>query len=163
MTKTPKAIRFTDGETLQYGPLWDDAIAKGHAVPLYGKEGETALKEYRRAELLKLIKPGDTLTAVCTHRNRTGSAARFKVFIPAVSPEGRTYIRDITRMVAMFAGFKLTLDDEISMGGYGFSKSFQIGYSLGCSLWPNGTPEPHGRRNGEPDRDGGYAINVTAA
>jgi len=36
---------------------------------------------------------------------------------------------------------------------------FHVVYNLGRTLWPEGTPEPHGTRNGEPDRDGGYALN----
>jgi hypothetical protein len=35
---------------------------------------------------------------------------------------------------------------------------FAAVYNLGYALWPNGTPEPHGTRNGVPDRDGGYAL-----
>lgn len=31
-------------------------------------------------------------------------------------------------------------------------------YSLGRTLWPDGTRAPHGRRNGQPDSDGGYAL-----
>ena len=34
---------------------------------------------------------------------------------------------------------------------------FQAVYCLGLSLWPDGTPEPHSTRNGEPDTNGGYA------
>jgi hypothetical protein len=30
--------------------------------------------------------------------------------------------------------------------------------NLGATLWPDGTPEPHGTHNGQPDRAGGYAL-----
>jgi hypothetical protein len=163
MTKNPKAVRFNDGNVYAYSDIWDRAIAAGECVALFGKEAETALHEYRRAELLDIVKVGSTLTAVCTHYNRNSGSARYKVFIPAVSPEGRTYIRNITRQVAALVGFRLSKDDEIVMGGCGYSKSFQIGYSLGNVLWPNGTPEAHGTRNGEPDHCGGYAIAVDGA
>lgn len=159
MTRTAQAVQFPNGETYTHdGTIWADSIARGDCVLLKGKAAAEALKTYRRNELLALINPGDTLTTVCTNVGRSGTN-RYKVFIPAVSPKGRPYIRNITRMVADLAGFQ-TKDDEIVMGGWGFSKSFQIGYSLGLSLWPNGTPEPHGMRNGEPDSNGGYAIGV---
>lgn len=159
MSKKPTAVKFQNGETYAYDSIWERAIKAGDCVVLNGAEGVAALKEYRRIELLKLVPVGTTLTTVCTHHSRNGMSARFKIFVPAISPEGRTYIRNITRDVAEVAGFHLK-DDEIVMGGCGYSKSFQIGYSLGHALWPNGTPEPHGKRNGEPDSDGGYAINV---
>lgn len=162
MTKTIQAVRFADGETYKYDIIWNSALADGHAVLLKGKEAEEALATYHRKELLELIKPGDTLTAVCTSYSRQSGSAKYKVFVPAFDRDGRIYIRNITRMASNLVGFKLSKDDEIVMGGWGFSKSFQIGYSLGCALWPNGTPEPHGTRNGKPDSDGGYALSVNA-
>lgn len=35
---------------------------------------------------------------------------------------------------------------------------FHVVYALGSALWPDGTPAPHGTRNGEPDTAGGYAL-----
>lgn len=46
----------------------------------------------------------------------------------------------------------------IGMGGAGYDAGFECVYQLGRALWPNGTPEPHGVRNGEPDSEGGYAL-----
>uniref|UniRef100_A0AB74UFV0 Uncharacterized protein n=1 Tax=Caulobacter phage BL57 TaxID=3348355 RepID=A0AB74UFV0_9VIRU len=46
----------------------------------------------------------------------------------------------------------------IKVGGCGMDMGFHLVYSLGRTLWPNGTPKPHSTRNGEPDRDGGYAL-----
>lgn len=48
--------------------------------------------------------------------------------------------------------------EGVSVGGCGMDMGFHIVYNTGASLWPKGTPKPHGTRNGEPDRDGGYAI-----
>ena len=44
------------------------------------------------------------------------------------------------------------------VGGCGFDAGFEVVYNLGSLLWPNGTPEPHGTRNREPDSTGGYAL-----
>ena len=40
----------------------------------------------------------------------------------------------------------------------GMDMGFAVVYDLGLSLWPAGTPAPHGTRNGEPDANGGYAL-----
>lgn len=161
MTKSRKitAVQFPTGETYSNERgLWSDCLAAGRAVALYGKEGEEALREYRRQKLLELIPVKATLTVVCTHRSASGMSARFRVYLPILHDD-KPIIIELTDRIAEFVGFQ-TKDGEIVMGGCGYSKSFQIGYSLGCALWPNGTPEPHGMRNGEPDRCGGYAIGV---
>jgi hypothetical protein len=44
------------------------------------------------------------------------------------------------------------------MSGAGMDMGFELVYRLGQAMWPNGTPEPHGTRNGQPDSDGGYAL-----
>jgi hypothetical protein len=48
--------------------------------------------------------------------------------------------------------------DGITIGGCGMDMGFELVYQLGYALWPNGTPAPHGTRNGEPDTNGGYAL-----
>lgn len=48
--------------------------------------------------------------------------------------------------------------DAIKIGGCGMDMGFALVYELGMKLWPDGTPEPHGQRNGEPDSNGGYAL-----
>lgn len=162
MPKTTKAVRFPNGEIYPFDSIWNDSLSRGDCELLTGAAAAKALEDHRRAELLKLVPVGTTLTAVCTSYSSRSGTAKYKVFVPAVAKhDGSTYIRNITRDIADFAGFRLSKDGEIIMGGYGYSKSFQIGYSLGCMLWPEGTPEPHGTRNGEPDRAGGYAIAVT--
>lgn len=160
-SKKITAVQFPNGETYPADRgLWADNIAAGDCVALYGKEGLAALHEYRRAKLEKIVPVKSTLRVVCTHRSSSGMSARFRVFAPIILDNGRPHIVEITRSVAEVAGFTLGKNGEIVMGGCGYSKPFQIGYSLGCALWPNGTPEPHGMRNGVPDSSGGYAIGV---
>lgn len=158
MTKASKVIRFPNGETYRFDAYWQDAVDAGRAQLLTGKEAAIALREYQRERLLQVIKPKTTLKVVCTHHRDTVS--HFRVFVPALADNGKPYIRELTREIAEFAGFRVSSVGDIVMSGYGCSKSFQIGYSLGHALWPAGTPEPHGVRNGEPDSCGGYAIGV---
>jgi hypothetical protein len=54
---------------------------------------------------------------------------------------------------------RLADDGGIKIGGCGMDMGFDLVYSLGATLWPNGTRKPHGTRNGEPDSAGGYALN----
>lgn len=118
-----------------------------------------ALKEQERQEaitnLLRWLKPGDQVFTIS--RDRNGN--QHTVHIVLNDTDFKHDIRDITYLVAKACGFRRTRDNvAITQGGYGYSKSFQIVYSLGSALWPNGTPQVHGMRNGEPDREGGYAL-----
>jgi hypothetical protein len=48
--------------------------------------------------------------------------------------------------------------EGLTVDGCGMDMGYSVVYSLGYAMWPKGTPEPHGIRNGEPDSDGGYAL-----
>ena len=75
--------------------------------------------------------------------------------------DGDGTLRDITYTAALALGEKpkdRNGQRVIRVGGCGMDMGFHLVYSLGCALWPNGTPEPHGTRNGEPDSAGGYAL-----
>lgn len=72
----------------------------------------------------------------------------------------RLAIRSIGWLAAKAMGSTFDADLQgIKVGGCGMDMGFHIVYGLGSTLWPKGTPRPHGTRNGEPDRDGGYALN----
>jgi hypothetical protein len=68
-------------------------------------------------------------------------------------------IRRINHLVAKAIGYRRNLNDgSIVVTGCGMDAGFEVVYALGCAMWPKGTPEPHGKRNGEPDSEGGYAL-----
>lgn len=68
-------------------------------------------------------------------------------------------IRSIGWLVARATGDSFDGDRQgIKVGGTGMDMGFHLVYGLGRTLWPDGTAKPHGTRNGEPDRDGGYAL-----
>ena len=67
-------------------------------------------------------------------------------------------ICDITYHAARAMGGSIAKDGGIRVPGCGMDMGFALIYNLGAVLWPNGTPEPHSTRNGEPDNDGGYAL-----
>ncbi len=116
-----------------------------------------AARQDAREYLLGFISPGTDIYTVSV--NPAFTQHRVFVIVATENSDGKPFLRDITGMVARAAGFRVATSGAIQQGGGGYSKSFQIVYSLGCALWPNGTPEPHGKRNGEPDSAGGYALN----
>lgn len=72
---------------------------------------------------------------------------------------GRIRLRSIGWLAAKAMGDNFDRDRSgIKVHGCGMDMGFHLVYNLGRTIWPNGTPKPHGKRNGDPDRDGGYAL-----
>lgn len=63
-----------------------------------------------------------------------------------------------TWLVSQALGIKIGSKYGLIASGCGMDMCFSVVYNLGMVLWPNDTPEPHGRRNGQPDSCGGYAL-----
>lgn len=69
-------------------------------------------------------------------------------------------IRSIGWLAARAMGDSFDRDRQgIKAGGCGMDMGFNLVYNLGATMWPKGTPKPHGSRNGESDTAGGYALN----
>ena len=104
-------------------------------------------------EQVKLL-PGETVYTVLRGVARSGMTRWIDLYV----------IRDgeplrITWSAANATGYTYDRKREaLKIGGCGMDMGFQAVYQLGCVLWPQGTPEPHGRRNGKPDSAGGYAL-----
>jgi hypothetical protein len=93
-------------------------------------------REQALATLREHFKPGQTVYTILRHVSASGDWA-----------------------VARVLGESLDQRREgIKVSGAGMDMGFHIVYTLGRYLWPDGTPEPHGTRNGQPDSDGGYAL-----
>lgn len=118
------------------------------------KEGKAAMKEQAKKQLLKWLKPGSEVCTILKHVSSSGMSRRISVIIVA---DGNSL--DVSGWTATAIGARRSdKDGSIIMGGCGMDMGFSIVYGLGCALWPQGTAEPHGKRNGEPDSDGGYAL-----
>ncbi len=115
--------------------------------------GKLARKEYARAELRKLIAPGQRVHCVLRNVSGSGMSRRISLFITTGDD-----LRNIDMLTASAIGWKVSEKGGIVVSGCGMDMGFHIVYTLGYALWPHGTPEPHGKRNGEPDSDGGYAL-----
>lgn len=108
---------------------------------------------YCHAELLKLVKPGTAVYTILRHCSASGMQRRISL---AVVHDGQ--IRVIDALVADLTGNKAHRDGGIVANGCGMDMGYHLVHSLGYHLWPAGTPEPHGTRNGQPDTSGGYAL-----
>jgi hypothetical protein len=105
------------------------------------------------AKLRTILSPGDTVYTMLNHVSRSGMMRSISLYV--VKDGENVYL---TGYAARALGEKRDRYDGISMPGCGMDMGFALVYNLGCTLWPHGTPKPHGRRNGEPDSDGGYAL-----
>lgn len=108
-------------------------------------------RDEARAELRAILKPGDTIYCILRHVSRSGMHRR----ISLLTADRRQLDWLIDR-----AGWGRTSSrgEGLVADGCGMDMGFHLVYNLGRSVWPDGTPEPHGTRNGEPDTCGGYAL-----
>ena len=126
-------------------------------VRLTDKDGKALHCQQVRDELLEWIKPGQTVYTNVNHVSRSGMLRNISVYIVK---DNR--IHCIDWHVSIVTGRSTAKDGSIKCNGCGMDMGFDLVYSIGRALWPDGTETPHGTRNGEPDKDGGYAIKQTA-
>ena len=119
------------------------------------KDGKIGLKIQALSSLLALgLVPGDTVYCVLRSVSASGMSRKIDFYI---IKENRPFW--ITGLVANLLGIKRSNSGEgVTIKGAGMDMGFATVYDLGMALWPNGTPEPHGIRNGEEDSSGGYAL-----
>ena len=115
----------------------------------------TPQQEEAAGTLLRWLKPGSTVWTVLRHVSPSGMTRWLDLY--TIDSDGEP-IR-LTYQACILAGFRYdTKRNALKIEGCGTDMGFEAVYGLGRYLWPNGTPEPHGIRNGEPDSCGGYAL-----
>ena len=102
-----------------------------------------------------------TLYSILRHVSKSGASRRISFLVAdrcgVNLPDCR--VRDVTWHVGNVTGYRAGARGQgLVVNGGGMDMGFQVAYALGQALWPKGTPEPHGTRNGVPDSEGGYAI-----
>lgn len=122
------------------------------------KAGKAAYRAQACADLRKLLKPGQTVYCNLRRVSKSGMSRDISLFIV----QGKE-LRDITYLAAVAMDDNLANGNRtaIKIGGCGMDMGFALVYNLGATLWPKGTRKPHGRRDGEPDSDGGYALKYS--
>lgn len=115
----------------------------------------TIEQEEALTNLRKLVKPGDTIYTVLRHASRSGMYRRISLHV--IKKDGPHQL-DYLVIKAGIGEQPRGNAEGVGVGGCGMDMGFHLVYNLGARLWPKGTTKPHGTRNGEPDRDGGYAL-----
>ena len=106
------------------------------------------------ARLRRILKPGSIITTVVRHVARSGMQRSISTMVC-----GEEEVESLDYSIARAIG--RAIDNKhggIKCHGCRMDMGFQLVYTLGRTLWPNGTTKPHGKRNGQPDSDGGYAL-----
>jgi hypothetical protein len=114
------------------------------------KAGKAAHRAYACTQLRAILSPGMVVHTILRHVSRSGMMRHISV----IGPDSR----NLDYLVSIALDDKLADGGGIKCGGCGMDMGFNLVYCLGFALWPKGTPEPHGKRNGEPDSSGGYAL-----
>lgn len=111
-------------------------------------------REESLAALREHLKPGQTVYTVLRHTSSSGMSRSISV----MTIEGGD-VRQWDYHVARVLGESIDERREgVKVSGCGMDMGFHLVYALGSAVWPDGTPEPHGTRNGTPDTAGGYAL-----
>lgn len=122
--------------------------------PLSKAEGKRLFAAQCADRLRDTLEPGQTVYTILRHCSASGMSRRISLAV--VNKDLEVQVIDFWAAHAM--DDKIHKDGGIVVNGCGMDMGFALVYNLGRRLWPNGAPEPHGRRNGEPDSDGGYAL-----
>lgn len=109
--------------------------------------------EEARVALLRVVEPGDTVWCVLRSVASSGMSRQIDFYL----------IKDnipiwITGRIARLLGWRQSKRESLIVSGCGMDMGFHVVYETGSALWPDGTPQPHGTRNGEADSAGGYAL-----
>jgi hypothetical protein len=117
------------------------------------KEGKIARAEYCKKQLRKILKPGATVFCVLRSVSRSGMNRTISFF----AIQGKD-LRNLDAYISDALGYRWVEGGGLSVSGCGMDMGFSVVHNLGSALWPKGTKKPHGRRNGEDDFAGGYAL-----
>lgn len=124
-------------------------------TPVTKAEGERAMRAQAVAHLQSLLRPGQKVYTILNHVSSSGMSRSISV---AIVHKG-----ELVKLDSWIAQAKGEHIDQkhggLKVSGCGMDLGFHLVYELGRMVWPNGTKKPHGRRNGQPDTDGGYALN----
>lgn len=112
-------------------------------------------KEDALNRLREVLKPGDTVYCILRHVSASGMSRRISFM---VFKEGRPFYLDYLISEAGMGYRSDRKNEGLIVRGCGMDMGFAVVYDLGAALWPEGTPEPHSTRNGEPDTSGGFAL-----
>lgn len=152
-------INHFKGKIIMYfknenGVVYETATLPANATKLTVAAGKAAVKQQAINSLLQLLKPAQTVHCILRKVSVSGMSRRISFVI--FRDDG--LICNLDRLISLACGYKHSDKQGLVVGGCGMDMGFSVVHNLGAVLWPEGTPSPHGSRNGEPDIDGGYAL-----
>ena len=118
-----------------------------------GEVFRTSYPEYHKE--CKTLTRAEGEKIYCTLRSVSASGMSRRISLHTIH-KGELIPLDYT--ASILTGRTLSDKGGIVCNGCGMDMGFDLVYSLGYSIWPKGTPKAHGTRNGQPDKDGGYAL-----
>lgn len=119
-------------------------------------EGKRRIREYARAQLRKLLRPGSRVYGIVRHVAKSGMSRDIDFYLIR-----KGEIFSLSWLIASVLDERQTKDGALHIEGCGMDMLWHTVHNLGRALWPNGTRKPHGTRNGEPDSDGGFALQCS--
>lgn len=142
-------VQFNNGNICEV----NDPTSFPEATLLKHNEGRRLYIEQIKDELHQWIKPGQTIWGKVNSVSSSSMSRNISFYIVR---DDRIHCIDwhMSRALDQRTG----KNGGLIFGGCGMDMIFAGVYNLGLALWPNGTPEPHRTRNGQPDNDGGYAL-----
>ena len=122
------------------------------------KARKEAEREDAKTRLLAMLKPGDRVYTVLRHVSAYGMSRHISLVVATTDHDGKPAVTSIDWLAARLLSCRRHTRGGLVVTGCGTDTGFHVVYALGSALWPGGTPEPHGWRNGGPDTAGGYAL-----
>ncbi len=124
-------------------------------------------KEEARAELLKILSPGDIVYTVLRHVSKSGMTRHIDVY--AIRDNKTVYLTPYVSKACGIPRLPATASLwSLIVRGCGMDMDYHVVYSLGCALWPRGAASALRSadktwtrgRNGDhgPETDGGYML-----
>ncbi len=134
-----------------------------------------AVKDEARATLMAMLKPGDTVYTVLDSVSWSGMSRIIRVLVAYTRDDGSVDHWHPNHSVGVLLGlpygtYRRQVTNGLKISGCGMYMGFDLVYSLGRALWPDGFACPgetcpsndhsNGDRNRKPHHhtDGGYAL-----
>lgn len=99
-------------------------------------------KAEAREQLLKWLKPGDTVYTILDHVSRSGMQRHIRILVPYTRDDdghkGEVDFIHPNYSAAKLLGVRQARGDGLVMDGCGMDMGFHLVYLLGAYLWPEG-------------------------
>lgn len=123
--------------------------------PTCNGAGKLTERDHALAKLHEILTPGSQVFTIIRHVARSGMSRVISAY--AVDPADGDLV-SLDWYIARITNWKQRPHGGLAVSGAGMDMAYHVVYTVGQLMWPNGTPKPHGRRNGESDSSGGYAL-----